>query len=1548
MQEIRSKLEAARKELLDLGLRNPLLHYRPSATKGLQVVRERSASVYQFLVTEGKTMFFKPKPPIEDGITAAAMAQLEEGDADWNDNKLRTPETEEGLQHKLLHTYYAARIALEEQGVNTLYLALGMLQWYESGSTEPRLAPLVLVPVTLERSSARERFRLRYTGGEVGGNLSLAAKMKADFSLSLPLLPEGEEAEPEAYFEKMATAITHYPHWKVVPDAIVLGFFSFGKFLLYNDLDPAGWPEDRQPHDHPLLQRLLHTGFEEAPPAAEDPFLDDRPEAARLLQVVDADSSQLEVLLAVDKGRHLVVQGPPGTGKSQTITNIIAHAIGQGKKVLFVAEKMAALEVVKRRLDSANLGEACLELHSHKAHKKELHEELRRVMDLGKPAIFQLQQEVALLQQHRDELNAYARAVNDAIGQTGLSPQQLFGYLLQLQPLVEHHPVPRISMDRPESWDRDRIRRAELIAGRMEALLQETGVPAEALFWGCRLKVVSPLVQDTLDHQLELALAATVALRTETGFIAGTMGLPVPANREESIRLASWVQLAAAKPDLRDLSLHSDLWLRHETGLAELLASGKRLAEIYAAYDGIFLPEAWEEDVLPLRQELLAHGEQWYRFVVGSYGKSLKRLRALTVGELPAELPGRLQYVDDLLEARRLRTFIPEYEPVAANLFGSQWQGAKSDWAALEAATHYLLKLHRMVQAGACPSTLIDYLARQEASQIAKGYHEALLESLNDHGKSVDALAVKLELDEALRFGSKSLSHQPFALQLELLMQWRSGLPALHRTVSWNNLAALALEEGFEGLVTAATGWAGAKSLLKTAFQKTLYENLLQEALVHRPPLRLFERATHEEVVRHFRRLDLVSFQYNRALAALKHWEGMPAVDAGGQATILRTEFNKKARHLPIRRLMQEAGLAIQAIKPVFMMSPLSIAQFLPPGALEFDLVLFDEASQVRPVEALGALLRGKQLVVVGDTQQLPPTSFFEKLYADAPEEESLTADIPSILGLCTARGVPQQMLRWHYRSRHESLIHLSNEAFYNNRLVVFPSPGSAVPMGLAFHHLKDAAYDRGGSRTNALEATAVAEAVMAHARRHPYLSLGVVAFSSAQREAIQEALEGRRRWETDAEGFFARHTHEPFFIKNLENVQGDERDVILISIGYGRTAEGVLHHSFGPLNLEGGEKRLNVLMTRARLRCEVFSNFTAADLESNRSPSLGVKALRRFLHYAQQGEMSEATETHQRAEGPPFEEAVARKLAALGYTVHRQVGSKGYCLDLAVVHPEHPGRYVLGIECDGASYGAARSARDRDRLRQQVLEGMGWQLHRIWSADWFRQPDKEALRVVDAIKAACALAQSESVLEASVQEKALLREPAGGPEKGQPLYRVAVLPEELAGQQLHQQPMSRVASMVETVVQAESPVHVEEVARRLAEGAGLVRVSPRMRDHIRLAAKFAQGSGRVEQRGDFLWHAALPVPVVRNRSGLPSPSRRLKYIAPEELTLAIQKVVRESVAISAEAAVPYIARLFGFSRVTEDMRTELLEAVQERIEGGQVRQDGDLLKAWR
>ena len=537
-------------------------------------------------------------------------------------------------------------------------------------------------------------------------------------------------------------------------------------------------------------------------------------------------------------------------------------------------------------------------------------------------------------------------------------------------------------------------------------------------------------------------------------------------------------------------------------------------------------------------------------------------------------------------------------------------------------------------------------------------------------------------------------------------------------------------------------------------------------------------------------------------------------------------------------------------------------------------------------------------------------------------------------------------MLRWHYRSRHESLIAVSNREFYKNSLVVFPSPDAERrDVGLKSHLLPDTAYDRGGSRTNPLEAEAVAAAVMDHASNYPHLTLGVAAFSVAQMRAIQDAVESRRRGAPSRESFFTAHPDEPFFVKNLETVQGDERDVIFISIGYGRDAEGNVTMNFGPLNWEGGERRLNVLITRARRRCEVFTNLSPDDIDVSRTSAPGVHTLKTFLAYA----AAEDTDggpcgSYGNGDDPgsSLERAVAHSLSESGYQLRPRVGASGQWIDLAVVDPAQPGRYLMGIETDGETYHNSRSSRDRDRLREQVLNGLGWQIHHIWSTDWFNNPERELQRATQAIVSAKNYASADQ--GRATENSAIQREVAAAVSDGVavPEYRLALPKATFADTSFPTEADPALALWVAQVVDVESPVHSVEAARRIADAAGVRRVK-RYQQAMDRAIELGVGSGRIEIKGDYLWRSDMNEPSLRDRSELPASSRKIEFVAPEELALAVRRVVAASYGISFDDITGAAVKLLGFGRATNEMRGRVEPLISQMVTDGTLARHGDL-----
>lgn len=1357
MDFVAERLAAARQELLDLGLRNPLLNFCPRQSRGLTIVDERPAQLFAYLVQQGQTMGFLPLaeeepystpadwlPQPDDPIRAAERHE---------DDYLQTPYSSSVLQERLLNTYLAARAAIDEQGVNILYLALGMLHWRERGDNSPsRHAPLILLPVQLDREDATHPFRLAYTGAEISENLSLRFKLQTDFGLSLPPFPEVEPFAMTEYMAQVAAAMP--PSFTVDPQAVHLGFFSFTRLTLYHDLDPANWP-DAPPETHPFLQTLFTPETHLSAPLTHqesDPFLPHL--------VLDSDSSQAQAIAAIHQGQSVVIQGPPGTGKSQTITNLIAQAVGEGKTVLFVAEKLAALEVVKRRLDGVGLGDACLELHSHKTSRTSFLAELGHTLSLGEPKETGQFAGQPQWQAARDRLNGYHTAINTPIGASGLTPYQVIGRLVEnSEPLAAGtlHSLTLSLSQSPALADLTVQQYADLRAwvNTLQTHLQQMGLPEQHPFWGSGRTEITPAHIAQLGTATGQAIAALQEWQAAAAALAAHLQLPPPETVAQARQLLTAADLLEQTPHLYGVAADDPAWYSEAKQILAGLDAAATISHHQANYGDLLIPEAWQQPVIPIRQALAAGQSRWGQWFSADYRRGRALLTGLCQQPIPSAWAEQMAVVDAILEYQRLHPILSQAEPVLSRLFTIRWQGAATDWFTLTQIAYWLTQLHQEIHDGHISPAILPYLkhttpdktglktARDTVHTAETAYYQARQGVLH-------LLQPQTDLPECPP--PDAAAPIPFTAIHQRLHTWHSAAarwPEMGRFLVLVNRGQVAVSSGQYPLSQSPLLSLSPSHLLPQ-FEQTYYLALLEKAQLTWPVLRDVDvTAALTTALAQFQTLDVTFLQQNRYRLAHQHWQRLPRYQAVGQVGILQEQISKKRAQMAIRNLIGELGLAIQQIKPVMMMSPLSVATYLPPDAVQFDWVIFDEASQVRPAEALSAILRGRQVIIVGDSRQLPPTPFFERLVGGAEQESDLELELErdelveperepeklpeSILDLCVRRQVPQVWLRWHYRSQHESLIALSNQEFYDNALVIFPSPdGGRQAVGLVLHHLPQTVYERGGSRTNPLEALVVAEKVMEHARLRPHLTLGVAAFSTAQQRAIWHQLEIVRRQHPDVEPFFQSHPAEPFFVKNLENVQGDERDVMLISLGYGFTAEKKLALNFGPLNQSGGERRLNVLITRARLRCELFSNFRAGDMDLRRSDAAGVIALHKLLEYAETGELPQLAPAY-RPERDQWVEWLAAAFRQEGLRV-RQPASR-INLGLAVGDPARPGYDRLALMSDGGNAIYAPSARDRERLQAQVLAGLGWQPVRLWSWGWWQFPEREKGRLREEIE---------------------------------------------------------------------------------------------------------------------------------------------------------------------------------------------------------------------
>jgi very-short-patch-repair endonuclease len=1601
------RLEHWKSKLLDLSLFNRLLNF--VETKKTVRLCAHDLAALEDRLQQGGRVRVHPRPELGqagDPRDLALASQRSGGDvlasylaAELGAGRLRAEHDAPDLENRLVEIFRHARSSLEETGANTLFLAIGFLKWFETReSQKPRRSPLLLLPLVADRASVEDGVRFRLDDAEPRLNRTLLQFLQRDFELRVGLgetPPEGEiGVDVAAVLDAFRSATLALPRWEVEAAACI-GFFSFSKHLMWLDL------ADRDA----LLQSPVLAHLVQRPGAsfAQDVRMVERDaldgiDPATVFCPKDADSSQLAAVLAGANGRSFVLEGPPGTGKSQTIANLVAQALANGKRVLFVAEKRAALEVVQRRLADVGLGPFCLELHSSKTGAKAMLEQLRNALEVGQrrePAAWAKVAEQ--LQQARTRLNATVRDLH-RVREHGVS---VFGAVAALVSLADakRFELPDVLAGGPQ-----RVAAAGRAFDELAAAAAALGVvPAASPWWGVHRVDWRPAVAEPVAAAVARLQRAALALVGALPPVAGALALErvFAAEGPSRAQLAGFVELARllrAPVTAPAAWLTVTDWRTLEADLARAVALGTQRDGAWAA-----LAPRWRRELLGADLDALAvaYARSAEAFALLRWWR-LRGPKAALAPLASGTFPAPTQVRDDLAAALRVRAderTLRDQPGVAAAL-GAAWRDTRADWTAVATQLQWARDVRRVLlqlapralapdaQCLAAIARALDALAAGDASlPRALGAFDAAHDELRAAHEQLRAL---LELDDDEAFGPET--EPGFLRRVEARTSRQAGaLPALRDFCAWRAAADGACEHGAAPLVGAHARGELPATELPRSFRASWLRGWLDAVHAHEPALARFRGVDHERAIARFVELDRAAIRLAGDVVVARLAAQLPQLRdttvASSELGILEREVKKQRKHKPPRRLFAEIPGLLGKLAPCMLMSPLSVAQFLQQrGGPRFDVVVFDEASQIPVWDAVSAIGRGDSLVVVGDSRQLPPTTFFQRLaQGDEPTGDDVPEDLESVLDECAVAGLPRMHLDWHYRSRHESLIAFSNHQYYRNRLLTFPAPQAVAAPGLGVRTVRVAGvYDRAGAQTNRVEAEALVAEVrgrLLDAARSAH-SIGIVTFSQAQQVLVEDLLDQARRESPQLEAAFGAAV-EPVFVKNLENVQGDERDVILFSIGYGPDAQGRVHENYGPLNLQGGERRLNVAVTRARRELVVFTSL-APEQVANRSKSVGAQHLRTFLDYALRGPQALAAAAAARPDGAtesPFEDAVREALARRGHEVHAQIGCSGYRVDLAIVDRDEPGRYALGIECDGATWHSAATARDRDRLRAAVLRDLGWHLHRVWSTDWWLDAAGEVDRIERALAAAKVAhaaaraaasapvtpadatpapatdagaadesappAPPSTAADAAVSARAGVGERAdvADPDGPRPFVPAAApasagTPEDFAAGPA----LRTLRAQATALLQAEGPVVLDRLARTLGAAWGLTRMTNRVRERIRLAlppTALVRGEQVFADAAQANAFRGFRVPV----PGDDATERAIEDVPAVELANAIVWLLRQHQALAADDLARETARCFGIARLGNVVRDTMNAAIEAVLAADRALRDGDLLR---
>ncbi len=1531
--ELNQKIEQWKANLIDLSKRNRLLNFRETKTGSVNILYPQPEDAFDTLVKKGREMIFKWQGRIFNDIQEMSLSEISFGNYKLNQKDLITAKNE-GDQNRILNTIrLRSNTAFLEQGVNILYVAFGMLNWTEADASDKIIrSPLFLAPVKIKRESITEPFKIKLLEEEIIFNPTLLQKLLNDFNLTFQELPDLDDFDLSTEYRKIETKINKLPGWNITNE-VHLGLFSFKKFIMFKDLETYS----KVLGDHPIVCALAgdSSKLPKVPrdlPTAEKLDYEIKPEET--FQILDADSSQQEAIIAAKRGVSFIIQGPPGTGKSQTIANIIAECLEADKTVLFVSEKMAALEVVKKRLDQHSLGEFCLELHSHKANKKQVITELGNTLDAenNRPKVNSKQlQKLNELQKLRGRLNSYVMALHKKRTKLNLSAYQVHGELAALDDAPDlRFKVPNISDVNDQSFEE-----YDTLLDRLTSMGHIYDNHLSHPWKGCNIGQYSFEVQNTVQEDFESYKNTITNVQQRGNNLASILSYSPPKN----VGVAEW--LCKCAEHLTVSPSPPEAWINDSdlTEIGDLALEGESITSKYLteinAISNRYDKEIFSLDIQSLYSRFLNDYTSFFRIFKGSYKQDMNKLSQYSKNS-KLKYNDALKDLKKMIDVTKLKRQLEGHEINFKKTFRHYYIGEKTDWSQISNALEWTSKLQNIFSNNTVPDKVVKIASNdiETRSKLSGMKPDKIREYINKglaqrHDKIMSYFDEEPDLFSEVPFNKCEYLklYQWIEQKIENIQQLKDWISyyGIIKKFKIHKLQDF-IDNSFEKELDSKS--------LKSAFYKGFYRHWIDYVYSEDEVLINFSSKQHEAYIERFVKLDTELINISEKRLVLKLANKKPHnqwVDApSSEQSIIKREANKKRRHKPIRVLFSEISNLLLTIKPCILMSPLSVSQFIDPDIYKFDVVVFDEASQICPEDAIGAIMRGREVIVVGDNKQLPPTKFFVSSGVDDFDDESYEEmdEFESILDECDSIGLPSKLLMWHYRSKHENLIAFSNFNFYMNRLNTFPSITAKDDYaGVEHVYVEGGVYDRGKSRRNVDEARKVADLVFEHFRTHPDKTLGVVAFSEAQMLAINDELERKRREDTSLEPFFNEDLEENFFVRNLENVQGDEREVMFFSVGYGKDALGRMSMSFGPLNQKGGERRLNVAITRARSHVKLVSSILPYDMDVSKTQSRGVKLLKNYMEYAQDGPSAMFAHSAEEIESDfdsPFEEEVWNALVAEGFKVQKQVGCSGYKIDLAIVDSDKPGLYLLGIECDGASYHSGKTARDRDRLRQQVLENLGWRIHRIWSRDWIDNPKGEIEKIKKALTTPVKKKQPlkiepeiEEERDESFEESEEVDEendnfklPSNVKYYSKTNVQIFGEPKEFYGSY-------QVGNILYRVVQVEGPIHIREASRRVAQFWCMNKAGSKIINNIIYRINC---SDNLSLKDEFVWKTSMTTPKVR----IPAPGhkpRTINLIAKEEIGEAACLVVENAFSLTREDIIAQTARLFGFNRTGEMVR---------------------------
>ncbi len=1381
------------RRLLDLSLKNNLLAFR-FRRDTIHLLTYDAAAFLEKINDREKLTIHANANPIEGALYFGGGQKLktlaELIDIELGQGIVRAYSRTDALLESATTLIRKARTTQEEVGANTLFMAIGFLKWKTSDEKEFKYAPLVLMPINMKKTKT-QGIEVELSD-EFQVNTTLLEFLKVEFGIDVRGI-EGASLTPSEILAVIRAKTANMKGW-LVHDDIYIAQFTFARYAMWADVRTNMPVYKNNALIASLLSNTNKLGENKLSGVDED---DSDPE--EILTPLACDSSQYAAISESAKGTTFVLHGPPGTGKSQTITNMIANAVNSGKRVLFVAEKQAALQVVKKRLDEIGIGEFCLELHSGKsAQKSEIVRSIENTLalkdDYAEGEKFTA--DAHKIVDDRKRLKAPLAALHKK-RRLGVSVYEGILYYLQNKNAPE---LVNIESTFYDGLTAKKLADFESMLLTAQAAAKECGGVYRSPFTGVNLSACDEKIQASVLCAAEVVLAELRHLKNYLGLFLDTFNQKISAFTSK--KLESLVEICTVLKEDRlknffscdesDFYVFFNANLRYDAEVRNWFKRFRSLPDLGKLADSIESEiDNWGENYRSSRVLLAV----------------IKRINRCA--RIPMAESEELEWIKRAYEIEQARQKILGFTNLSSAFLGL---GGTINDKKREEYMQPIYSLH-----ASCAAVFMDYNGdafNSVCARAADGYLKPLLTGFITAAvsfvKACDHFNAVIKCDKNI-VGEDDLFDY-YNSKCSALIDNIDMLPA------WCMYKATAKKLNDSGLtfITDAmeSGQISGEKIL-SAFRKNVYRNFIQTNIPADENLSSFSAALLDETARDFSQvLDefavLTRHRIRHDLIAR-----LPSSETEGPLALELMAFNRQVkgnmRGFNLRGLFTDFPELLKVVAPCLLMSPSTVSQYLPADPGLFDMVIFDEASQMPTCEAVPSLARAKSAVIVGDPKQMPPTSFFVNM--DTDDENLEAEDLESVLDDCLALGIPEKHLNWHYRSKHESLIAFSNIMYYSSRLCTFPSP-DAMDSRVKLHFVEGGVYERGASKINRLEAEELVNAVIARlkdpARRRS--SIGVVTFSTPQQVYIEKLLSKRITAAGLEEAAYERD--EPLFVKNLENVQGDERDVILFSVCYGPDAAGRISLNFGPLNQLGGWRRLNVAVSRAREEMIIFSSMRYSMIDLSRTTSRGVAGLKAFLEFAEKGRTTLAQPSDEmRINKTGIGRYIAAELAPYGYECRTDVGVSDFKIDVAVVDPKNKHNFILAILCDGTT---DFSVKDRSVMQVQTLKRNNWNVIRLYSINFFNNPKREIKKIKEYLdkltstQKVTANTYKKSYRFAKVEEAAL--EPA------------AILGGENDGE---------IIKVIRAVVSAEEPISSQFLTKRVLSLFGITKYGTKLENKI-------------------------------------------------------------------------------------------------------------------